>query len=137
MAKRRRAPNLTDAHIAAVDKIIDAWTGELTWQALIDRVEIEWHARYTRQSLAKHERVQRAFSAYVERAPKSSSRRPEIEFLKERIARQDAHIRRLEAENSRLLEQFARWAYNAHKKGLDQTYLSMKLPEIDRATETR
>lgn len=136
MARRRRAPNLTDAHIAAIVKIIDGWTGELTWQALIDRIEIERHARYTRQSLAKHERIQQAFSNYVERKPKSPQRRPEIELLKERIARQEVEIRRLEAENNRLLEQFARWAYNAHQKGLDQRYLSKQLPNINRASET-
>ena len=135
-AKRRRAPNLTDAKIAAVAKIIDGWTGELTWEALIDRIEIEWHARYTRQGLAKHDRIQQAFKNYAQQTPKISTRRPEIELLKDRIARQEAQIKRLESENNRLLEQFARWAYNAHKKGLDEAYLSAKLPEIDRGTDS-
>jgi hypothetical protein len=56
--RRKRAPNLTDPDIRAIVKIIDGWTGELTWQALIDRIEIVRHARYNRQGLAKHGRIQ-------------------------------------------------------------------------------
>ena len=137
MARRKRAPNLNDSQIAVIVKIIDGWTGALTWQALIDRIEIERHARYTRQGLAKHERIQQAFTNYTEREPKSSKRRPEIELLRGRIARQEAEIKRLEAENQRLLEQFARWAYNAHQKGFDQDFLNRQLPNIDRASNTR
>ncbi len=95
------------------------------------------HARYTRQSLAKHERIQQAFSSYVEHEPARRQRRPEIELLKERIARQEAEINRLEAENNRLLEQFARWAYNASLKNLDQHYLNNPLPPIDRRGAVR
>lgn len=137
MAKRKRAPNLTDTHIRTIVRLIDGWTGELTWEGLIDRTEIELHARYTRQSLAKHERIQQAFSRYVEREPAQRQRRPEIELLKERIAGQEVEINRLGAENNRLLEQFARWAYNAAGKNLDQHYLNRPLPPIDRKSAVR
>ncbi len=133
MAKRTRAPNLTDAHIAAVVEIIDGWTGELTWRALIDRTEIVLHARYTRQSLAKHARIQQAFSNYTEREEQKSGRRPEFELLKGQIARLEAENTRLERENNNLLEQFARWAFHASQRGLDQNFLNRPLPKIDRA----
>ncbi|MCE0482605.1 MAG: hypothetical protein LV479_00015 [Methylacidiphilales bacterium] len=137
MDRRKRAPNLTDRDIGAIVKIIDGWTGDLTWQALIDRVEIVRHARYTRQSLAKHGRIQQAFSNQIQREEQKSTRRPEVDIHKDRIARLEAEISRLEAENNRLLEQFARWAYRASQKNLDQNYLNQPLPKIDRGGEAK
>ncbi len=136
MGRRKRAPNLTDADIAAIVQIIDGWTSRLTWQALIDRIEIVRHVRYTRQSLANHDRIQQAFTNFVEPEPKGPQRRPEVELLKERISHLETQIKRLAAENNRLLEQFARWAYNAHQKGLDESYLNKPLPSIDRGRQT-
>lgn len=49
---------------------------------------------------------------------------PQLQLALERIARLDAENRRLEAENNNLLEQFARWAYNAHTRGLDHDFLN-------------
>jgi polyhydroxyalkanoate synthesis regulator phasin len=135
--RRKRAPNLTSADIGAIVKIIDGWTGELTWQALIDRIEIVRHACYSRQSLAKHGRIQQAFSNYIEREENKSTRRPEVDLLKDRISRLEAEISRLEAENNCLLEQFARWAYRASQKNLDLNYLNQPLPKIDRGGKVK
>lgn len=109
----------------------------MTWQAFIDRVETVRHARYTRQSLAKHGRIQQAFSNHIQRQEQKSTRRPEVEILKDRIDRLQAETSRLEAENNRLLEQFARWAYHAGQKNLDQNYLNQPLPKIDRGGQTK
>lgn len=137
MRKKTRSPNLKDHDIDAIVKIIDGWTGELTWNALINRIEITLYARYTRQALAKRERIQQAFGAYTEKREQveKPKRRPEVEWLKERVARLQAENQRLEMENNRLLEQFARWAYNAHLQGVDQTVLNRPLPAINRKTE--
>ena len=43
-----------------------------------------------------------------------------------------AQTQRLELENNRLLEQYARWAYNAHTRGLDDQFLNRRLPAVDR-----
>lgn len=37
-----------------------------------------------------------------------------------------------ENENNALLEQFARWAYNAHTRGLDEAFLNRALMPVDR-----
>lgn len=50
----------------------------------------------------------------------------------DRIARLESENRRLESENNQLLEQFARWAYNAHPRGLDYDFLNRPLPLVNR-----
>ena len=57
---------------------------------------------------------------------------PELQAALERIARLEAENRRLESENQRLLEQFTRWACNAHTHGLDHDFLSRALPPVNR-----
>lgn len=62
-----------------------------------------------------------------------------LDFLlseRERLSgRGDARIAenaRLESENQRLLEQFARWAYNAHTQGIPEEILNRALPKVHR-----
>jgi hypothetical protein len=136
--KSRRARNLDDQTIGVIVGILDGWAGRLSWAALIDEIEARLHSRYTRQALHKHERIRRAFSlrrdtGADELEPKrivkgSLERRKD----QERIARLTAENHRLEAENSRLLEQFVRWLYNAHARGLDQAFLNQPLPPVQR-----
>lgn len=56
---------------------------------------------------------------------------PEVQVTLQRIARLEAENARLEAENTLLLEQFARWAYNTPSRGLGLDFLSQPLV-IDR-----
>lgn len=133
---RRRAKNLDDQTIKRIVDIIDGSTGVLTWQKLIDQVEMRLQSKYTRQALHRHERIRLAFESYRNRSrateqrsvgPAEMVRVPAI-----RLARLEAENDRLQAENDRLLEQFVRWAYNAHTRGLDEGFLSRPLPPIDR-----
>jgi hypothetical protein len=134
----RRARNLDDAAIAAIVGILDGWTGPLSWEALIDRIETQLHSRYTRQALYKHERIRQAFSlrrtiggeAIVSKrlGPASLERQRHLQ----RIDRLTAENQRLERENNQLLEQFARWLYNAHARGLDENFLNQPLPPLQR-----
>ena len=59
--KQTRAKNLDDTDIKKIVEILDGWTGKLTWELLIDAVELRLHNRYTRQTLHKHERIKKAF----------------------------------------------------------------------------
>lgn len=136
--RRLRAPNLEDERIEVIVGILDGWTGKLTWEALIEAVERRTHARYTRQALHKHQRIRQAFRLR-KRAMKPASgeaagdtRPPELQAALQRIARLEAENERLRTENDRLLEQFARWAYNAHTRGLDEKVLNRALPGVDR-----
>ena len=56
----------------------------------------------------------------------------ELQKAQERIAGLEDDIRRLETVNGRLMEEFARWAYNAHIRGMDEQQLRSQLPKVDR-----
>ena len=52
MAKqsKQRAKNLDDADIEGIVCILDGWDGKLTWEALIEAIELRKRVRYTRQA---------------------------------------------------------------------------------------
>jgi hypothetical protein len=135
----RRARNLGDDDIKLIVEIIDGMGKDLSWDALIQAVTLRLSSTYTRQALHKHERIRAAFT-HRKQGVASAADKPElkrrgsIEVQKalERIDRLAAQNQRLEMENNRLLEQFARWAYNAHTRGLDEDFLNRPLPPVDR-----
>lgn len=133
----RRGKNLTDDAIEQIVRILDGWEGKLTWEALIDATVARLHSQYTRQALHKHERIRLAFALRKESlggqrqmAVRQGAGLPPDAL--QRIARLEAENQRLEAENQRLLEQFVVWAYNAHTRGLDKSFLSQPLPQVNR-----
>lgn len=134
----KRAKNLSDDDIRLVVEVLDGWTGKLSWELLIDAVAKRLGSVYTRQALHKHERIRLAFVGRKQSLAGGASETKvkgvpvEVQKALERIARLEAKTARLEAENQRLLEQFARWAYNAHTRGLDEFFLNRPLPFIDR-----
>jgi uncharacterized protein (UPF0335 family) len=134
---QKRAKNLDDAGIKQIVEILDGWSGKLTWDLLIDAIELRMHNRYTRQTLHKHERIYNAFELRKEGIAEGDGeirtvRSPELQKSLERIARLEVENNRLQSENEKLLEQFARWAYNAHTRGLDNKFLNQPLPPVNR-----
>lgn len=135
--KQRRAKNLDDAGIKEIVEILDGWSEKLTWDLLIDAINFRTHNEYTRQTLHKHERIRNAFDlrkiALADGdATIRSVRSPELQKALERIARLEVEAKRIESENTQLLEQFVRWAYNAHTRGLDSNFLNRPLPPVSR-----
>lgn len=133
-----RAKNLGDGDVAKIVEVLDGWSGKLSWELLIDAVEKRLFARYTRQAFHKHARIKDAFahrkaalSSSGER-PRKAASSPELQLALDRIERLTAENARLGAENTRLLEQFVRWAYNAHTRNLDEAFLSRPLPTVNR-----
>lgn len=134
---RVRERNLDDTVVATIVEVLDGWSGRLTWEALIEAVERREGLRYTRQALHRHERIRLAFTVrkkalLVDDAQPREVTSPELQVALDRIARLEAENRRLVAENNALLEQFARWAYNAHTRNLTQDFLNNPLPAVDR-----
>lgn len=133
-----RAKNLRDEDVAKIVEVLDGWAGKLTWALLIDAIEKRFFARYTRQALHKHARIKDAFAhrkvvlAKGGERPRKAASSPELQLALDRIDRLTGESERLKAENSRLLEQFSRWAYNAHTRNLDEDFLSRPLPPVDR-----
>lgn len=131
---RRRSPNLTDANIREILDIVDGWTGvPLTWTALADRIRQRLGATYTRQTLHRHYRIAAAFARRrLEVAAQPATSRPrgsiEMQKAREAIARLQAKIDRLEAENRSFTEQFLVWLYNANARGVTVEQLNRPLP---------
>ena len=133
---RLRSKNITNEILDLIIGILDGWKGRLSWEGLIDEIQTRTNVRYTRQTLFKHTRIKLAFRNCKSRAEGDLSEDQEsnstIVLLKKRIDRLEAENSRLQLENDRLLEQFVRWAYNAHLKGLDKDFLDNSLPRVDR-----
>lgn len=133
-----RAKNLTDDDVAKIVEILDGWSGPLRWELLIEDIERRFFTRYTRQALHKHGRIKDAFVGRKEvlastpGKTKKLASSPELQVALDRIERLTGENHRLETENSRLLEQFARWTYNASTRNLDEAFLSQPLPRVDR-----
>jgi len=138
---RRRAKNLDDEAIKRIAEILDGWNGDLSWQALIEQIQARLQSKYTRQALHRHERIRLAFEKTKERidSPRKKPRAPDdlVRVPAARISRLEAENDRLQQENDRLLEQFVRWAYNAHTRGLDEAFLNRALPPVDRRPTKR
>lgn len=138
---QKRSKNLGATEIKQIVEVIDGWSGKLIWELLIDAIELRMYNRYTRQALYKHERIRNAFNLRKKSLSKTGAARsassPELQVTLDKIARLEAENQRLKSENSQLLEQFVRWAYNAHTRGLNHDFLSKPLPRVHRGQTTK
>jgi hypothetical protein len=135
---KQRSRNLSPEDVELIVGLLDGWGGALTWKGLIESVERRLYFRYTRQALHAHQRIQDAFKLCKERLARGSRKKgekhvsQEMRLLMERLARRDAEVERLKAENLRLMEQFVIWLYNAQIRGVGQAELDRPLPRVDR-----
>jgi hypothetical protein len=134
---KARAKNLDHESVAAIVEILVTWTGELRWCLLVDAVRDHCGETYTRQALSRHEGIAAAFrqrksTTILARPSRGRPRTAADQLDVNAVARMTAEIARLRAENAALMEQFARWAYNAHCRGLDEAYLNRPLPHVER-----
>lgn len=131
--------HLSDKNIETIVKIIDGWSknDKLTWDNLILAAQMRLHHKYSRQAFSRHDRIKSAFTLkkrLLSNASASGREFKSVEMQKamELIDRLKSENGRLKAENNSLLEQFARWAYNAHTRGLDEKFLNKPLMPVDR-----
>lgn len=139
---KRRPRNLNDDDVADIVSVLDGWCGKLSWELLIDALEARRFGRYTRQALHKHERIALAFAARKKGlkegdSPEAGDESPELKMALERLVRAEREVERLTRENRLLLEQFVRWAYNAHGRGLGKDVLDRPLPGVQREQSVR
>ena len=127
---------LNDECIDTIVLVLDGWSGTLTWELFADAIAVRLGVRYSRQALERHVRIKKGFQLTKKRLsdakPAIRSGLAEVEKLQEQLDRLKAKAMRLEAENSSLLDQFRRWAYNASIAGFTQEKLNTPLPEVDR-----
>lgn len=134
---RRRARNLDDQTIEHIVKILDGWSSpKLTWELLIEEVLLRLRVGYTRQAFHSHTRIKEAFAA--RKIAIKGLDPQEIASLtpeRQRIARLEAEVERLNKENNNLLEQFNRWVYNGYLKQMDERmrdFMIQPLPKVHR-----
>lgn len=132
----QRSPNLTSERIDTIVEIIRGWDSRLTWPALIKAVAKKMHCTYTRQALYNQERIRVAYETYRANSNNADSdSRPIPAALKacmERVKRLEQENTELKKREALLLEQFARWAYNAASRGLPEDFLNQALPPTNR-----
>ena len=136
---KTRAKNLDADSMENIVGILDGWLGKLTWDLLINAIEERTNLAYTRQALDRHSRIKNAYSLAKVRSNKTAGvaakrdlSTTESNALLDRYERLEAENVRLKLENDRFFEQFVRWAYNAHLRGLSESYLNSPLPGVDR-----
>jgi len=129
------AKHLTSKDIDVLVRLIDAWEGKLTWEALCEEGAKLIGSRPTRQTLNAHEKIKKAYlgrKAYLKDSFIPTRRPASLSIAEQRIRRLEGENGRLREENDRLLEQFVRWQYNAYKHGMSKEKLDAPLPQIDR-----
>ncbi len=115
------ARRLTDTDIALAVRLLDGWTGKLTWERYIALLTTELNgARYTKPGLRKQPRILNAWEMARKRlegslktAGEPSNGDAAVAHLRQMVQRLRNENERLEQENHDLLERFQRWSHNA------------------------
>jgi len=127
------APKLNDTGIDKAVRLLDGWTGKLTWDRYLAMLEVEIGHKYTKAAMLRHPRIKSAWDHAKELARDDSGvpvSRSAIETEKalERVRLLEARVERLTRENHALLEQFVRWSHNASRKPMSLEELEAPLP---------
>lgn len=132
------AKHLTDTDISNVCELLDDWPtdAKLTWDRLVEAVLHDYHLTTTRQTLQKQSRIKDAYTEVKKlvsgNSPKVAAARKRhlpssLKAAADQLEKKERTIQRLEAENSRLLEQFHTWLYNATQHGITIEQLNQPL----------
>lgn len=127
------APKLNDTGIDKAVRLLDGWTGKLTWDRYLAVLEVEIGHKYTKAAMLRQPRIKSAWDHAKELArddngvPASGSA-IETQKALERVRLLEGRVERLNRENQALLEQFVRWSHNAVRKGMSLDELEAPLP---------
>lgn len=129
------AQHLTDQNVQDIVEILDYWSPseKLTWEKLCKAIEVQLELipAPTRQTLQKFARIKNAYDL-GKKSPialkilkeKEQKLPASLKIAQARIDALESKLERLEKENSKLLEQFVVWQYNAYKYGVSIDQLS-------------
>jgi hypothetical protein len=133
------APRLTDADIEKAVRLLDGWSGKLTWDRYLAVLKTEVGHLYTKPGLRKHARIvnawdmaQKRLSEGVRSVGARSNGDAAIAHARQTIASLRAENGRLKQENRDLLEQFLRWSYNAAARGLGPEILNRDIVGVEK-----
>lgn len=130
------AKHLTEKNVADVVDAIRAWPNNaLKWEDICSITAPLVGRQVSRQTLQAHDEIKEAYKARkagIAIRPPGKALPSSLAFAAQRIERLQAEIDELRGKNSKLLETFAVWQYNAYKRGLKEQDLYEPLPAIDR-----
>ena len=121
---------LTDDAIDTAVRLLDGWSGKLTWDVYLSVLAVDLGHRYTKAAMLRHSRVKLAWEAAKSRVRKIEGSHGSVglKMAQKRIDELTDRVERLKLENEQLLEQFLRWSYNAYAAGLSPEELDRPLP---------
>ena len=127
------APRLTKERIDIALKLLDSWTGKLTWLRFLAMLEVDLGHKYTKAALLRHSRFKdswdkRRWSENPERNEKNNFGNYGLQIALEKIAKLEKTIERLENDNNLFNEKFVVWATNAANKGITIEELNRPIP---------
>lgn len=127
------SPRLTNERIEIALKLLDGWTGKLTWSRYLALLELDLGHKYTKAALLRHTRFKNAWDKRrwdenPDRNTEKSYGNHGLQTALEKIEKLKATIKRLENENNLLTEKFVVWSTNATNKGLTIEDLNRPIP---------
>jgi hypothetical protein len=133
MKKRVRSKNLSADVVQIIVQLLDGWASKLTWDHLISAIDFRIQQHYTRQALSNQNDIKIAYDIAKQRLS-TSNNKPTIKNTNEMLLKQLQTIKneneKLKKENGELLEQSARWVYNATTNGITFEQLNKPLAII-------
>lgn len=127
------APRLTNERIDIALKLLDGWTGKLTWPRFLALLEIDLGHKYTKAALLRHPEFKRVWEKRRwDKTPEKSSKNTfgnhALQTALEKIEKLERTIERLENDNNLLHEKFVIWATNAAYKKITMEELNRPIP---------
>jgi hypothetical protein len=127
------APRLTNDRIEIALKLLDGWTGKLTWSRFLALLELDIGHKYTKAALLRHPKFKdtwdkRRWNENPDRNIVKGFGNHGLQTALEKIEKLEATIERLENENNLLTEKFVVWATNATNRGLSLEDLDRAIP---------
>lgn len=124
---------LTTTDVKRIEALIRDWrSSKLTWDLVVIACLNELGIGTTRKTLLTRDSVKAAMRLRKTelKAPSQAPRQfTDIDRANDRIARLTQRVAELEAAQETLIDQFARWAYNADAHGLNETILNQPIPK--------
>ena len=127
---RDRSPNLDERRIGDIVRVVRRLPGKLSWDAVVDAVEVRFGCRYTRQTLFAHPPIRLAYQERKSGSPVRPGERPMSERARTAArakTRLLAELTEVKRREELLLERIATWMYNAHANGIPLALLDAKL----------
>lgn len=129
------AKHLSDRDVERIVELLDGWRDKLTWDALCKACGPVVGTIPTRQTMYRYQRIKDAYAGAkdkIKAGEEEISVPSSMRVAAERIVRLENENERLKKENSRLLQQFVVWQYNAYVRGFTDKDLNRPLPAVDR-----